>query len=136
MAVSLTVALELLTKIEPTLLMDGEQGYSFDWEGARAALEYLSNAPADASKRGEVLLLVRQDRKVSRFVAGGAYYDAPDTSHVEGAIAKRDAIDVPMLMLFRQNGMEEQGWRGTPFYWPVIWAPKNTRTAVYSHLTS
>ena len=40
-----------------------------------------------------------------------------------------------MLMLFRQNGAEELGWRGTPFYWPVIWAQETARTAVYSHTT-
>ena len=64
-----------------------------------------------------------------------SFSDAPDTTQREGVIARNHAKDIPMLMLFRQNGEEAKGWRGTPFYWPVIWAPENARTAVYSHTT-
>jgi hypothetical protein len=38
-------------------------------------------------------------------------------------------------MLTRQNGKEEQGWRGTPFYWPVIVAQEQVRTAIFAHET-
>jgi hypothetical protein len=103
-----------------------------------AALEYLSNAARNPDNRGKVLLLVRKDRNLSRKINSGgreAFSDAPDTTQREGVIARNHAKDTPMLMLFRQNGAEEQGWRGTPFYWPVIWAPANTRTAVFSHST-
>lgn len=133
--VPLTVAIDILKQIEPTLKM--EDGYEFDWSGARASLEYLSDAAPDA-QRGQVLLLVRPDRNLARFVTAGtgqAFSDAPDTSQGEGVIARCEAIDVPMLMLFRQNGAEAQGWKGTPFYWPVIWVPTNARTAVFSHTT-
>jgi len=34
------------------------------------------------------------------------------------------AIDVPVLMLLRQNGNESDGWRGLPFWWPVVVTPK------------
>ncbi len=115
--------------------MDEENGYEFDWAAARAALEYMSNA-APRPGRGRVWCLVRRDRNMSRFISSGtrqAYSDAPDTTHVEGRIAHKVATDIPMLMLFRQNGLEEQGWRGTPFYWPVIWAPQNVQTAIFSH---
>lgn len=42
------------------------------------------------------------------------------------------AIDHPILFLLRQDGTEEKGWRGTPFYWPVIRAQARTPTAVYT----
>ena len=64
-----------------------------------------------------------------------AFSDAPDTTQREGMIARKHAKDMPMLILFRQNGAKELGWRGTPFYWPVIWAQETARTAVYSHAT-
>jgi hypothetical protein len=50
--------------------------------------------------------------------------------------ARQVAVDSPMLMLIRQNGAEEQGWRGTPFYWPVIVAQKNTKTAIFANETT
>jgi hypothetical protein len=40
--ISLTFALELLRKIEPTLVMANDMGYEFDWDACRAALEYMS----------------------------------------------------------------------------------------------
>ncbi len=138
MEVSLTVAIDLLKLIEPTLLMDTGRGYEFDWAGAMAALEYLSNAAQKEPNRNRVLLLVRRDRNLSRMIYSGgreAFSDAPDTAQREGAIARKRAIDMPMLMLFRQSGSKDLGWRGTPFYWPVIWAQQSARTAVYSHAT-
>ena len=134
--VSLRVATDLLNLIKPTLLMETDRGYEFDWAGAVAALEYLSNAAQEPGNRGNVLLLVRKDRNLSRTITSGgveAFSDAPDTTQREGVIARAYAKDMPMLMLFRQNGSAERGWRGTPFYWPVIWAQENARTAVYSH---
>ena len=136
--VSLAVAVDLLNLIEPTLLMETKQGYEFDWRGAVAALEYLSNAAGEPGNRGNVLLLVRENRNLSRMINSGgqeAFSDAPDTAQREGVIARTHAKDIPMLMLFRQNGAKDRGWRGTPFYWPVIWAQETARTAVYSHTT-
>ena len=73
----------------------------------------------------------------SRFVDGPRrpFYDSPDTSQREGVIARKVAQDSPMLMLFRQNGRVEQDWRGTPFYWPVIWVQKNVKTAIFAQET-
>jgi hypothetical protein len=60
----------------------------------------------------------------------------PDTTRTEGAVARQFAIDMPMLMLIRQNGQVDEGWNGTPFYWPVIVAQQNTRTAIFAHETT
>ncbi len=116
--------------------MIDEPGYEFAWKAAKAALEYMSHSSAIATQRGYVWCLVREDRNAGRFVEGGgdrrAFYDSPDTSQREGVIAREVATDLPMLMLFRQNGQEEQGWRGTPFFWPVIWVPTNVKTAIFA----
>ncbi|MDE2892364.1 MAG: hypothetical protein OXN86_07695 [Chloroflexota bacterium] len=136
--VPLSLAVDILGLIAPTIRMEEDRGYEFDWDGATAALEYLSNTARGQHNRGKVLLLVRKDRNLSRRLKSqtrGEFSDAPDTAQREGVIARRRAIDMPMLMLFRQNGSEELGWRGTPFYWPVVWVPKNARTTVYSHAT-
>lgn len=41
----------------------------------------------------------------------------------------------PILFMLRQEGSVEKGWRGTPFYWPVIRAQRNTPTAIYASET-
>ena len=129
--ISLQLALQLLRKIEPTLLMEQKMGYDFDWEACRAALEYMSGG-------GNVWCLVRRDRNLSRFQPAlpSAFQDAPDSAQREGAIARSVAVGAPMLMMIQQNGLEEQGWRGTPFYWPVVVAQRNIRVSIFAHKTT
>jgi hypothetical protein len=136
--ISLVDALRILQLIEPTLLMQDDEGFTFDWIAARAALTYLAQQADDHARRGTVWCLVRTNRNLSRRVSAAShavYSDAPDTARSEGAVARQVAIDRPMLMLIRQNGREEEGWRGTPFYWPVIVAQQNVRTAIFAHET-
>jgi hypothetical protein len=35
-------------------------------------------------------------------------------------------------MLFRQNGEEAKGWRGTPFWWPVLFPPLRSAPAIFA----
>ena len=109
-----------------------EDGELWDVMAFKASLEYLSLNTDNEQLKGKVWCLVRKGRNASRLKTDGTYYDAPDTAQTEGVIAKDTAIDVPMLMLFRQNGDKDQGWRGCPFYWPVLVAPKNTMVVIYS----
>ena len=45
---------------------------------------------------------------------------------------KEMATIEPNLMLMKQNGYEENGWKGAEFYWPVLVTPENVDTAVYT----
>jgi len=47
-------------------------------------------------------------------------------------IAKEFAEDIPILILLRENGLEDNGWRDSPFYWPVIITPKHTHITIFS----
>jgi hypothetical protein len=137
--VSLAFALDLLRRIAPTLIMEAELGYEFDWQAARAALEYMSGRATNSNNRGKVWCLVRRDRNLSRFqpALGPPYFsDAPDTAQREGAIARRVAIDIPLLIMIRQNGTEDQGWKGTAFYWPVIMAQESIPLSIFAHETT
>lgn len=137
--ISWTLGDSILERIQPTLSMSTEEGYDFDWQAARAALCFMADTSNDPARRGKIWCLVRRNRNMSRYINVGirqAYSDAPDTTHAEGRIARQCAIDSPMLMLFRQNGLEEKGWRGTPFYWPVIVAQRNLRTSIFAHKTT
>ena len=136
--ISLAEALQFTSWIEPTLIMEEDEGFTFDWVAARAALTYLSQQAQDPARPGRVWCLVRSDRNLSRTLSTGShavYADAPDTTRTEGTVARQIAIDRPMLMLIRQNGREDRGWRGTPFYWPVIVAQQNVQTAIFAHET-
>jgi len=136
--ISLEKALELLDIIAPTLEMFQEEGYSFDWNAAKSALIYLANIQKNKSDRKKVWCLLRIDRNIKRTVSFGShaqYADAPDSTKTEGRIRQQFSINQPMLALIRQNGSEEQEWRGAPFYWPVISVQENSQTMIFSHDT-
>jgi len=115
-------------------LFDSEEGeLEFNLDGWKSSIRYVSRNCPNETRRGQVYLLVRKNRKNVRQRASGRFFDAPDTSHVEGEIARSVAVDLPMLMLFRQGGAEEDGWRGSPFYWPVIYMPQQMGTVVFAN---
>lgn len=135
--ISLADASDLIGRAERTIVMNSDEGYEFDWEAARAALGYLSQQ--GAVKKNRVWCLVRLNRNLSRTVSAGShafYADAPDTARTEGEVAKRVAQDMPMLIMIRQNGKEDLGWKGTPFWWPVIYAQGAAKTTIFAHETS
>lgn len=128
-------AIEILNKIEKTLLSEVDEGYKFDWEAAKSIVQYLSRQADDPSYSNKVWCLVRKDRNLSRTKYTGShvlYSDSPDTTRTESDVAKSVALNNPMLILIRQNGAEDSGWRGAPFYWPVIYAQKNLKTVIFS----
>lgn len=121
--------------IEKTLKSEIDEGYNFDWDAAVAMFTYLSRLPNDPTYFGKVWCLIRTDRNLSRTKSAGIhtqYSDAPDTARTETQVAKEVALNNPMLILIKQRGMEESGWRGSPFYWPVIYAQKNLKTVIFS----
>jgi hypothetical protein len=133
--VSLAVAFDLLSQIELTINFPEDDAPSFDWDGARAALAHLSQQHSKPSLRGKVLLWAAKGRNSARLAGASShatYIETPDSEKTEGQLAKVHATEHPILFLLRQNGTEDQGWRGTAFYWPVIRAQAQTPTAVYT----
>jgi hypothetical protein len=135
--ISLADALDLLGQIKPTLFFEDDDALPFDWDAARAALCHLSQQHPNPIERGKVLLWAARDRNSGRKSDSsshtfGGYIETPDSTKTEGQIASQFGIDHPMLFLLRQNGSEDKGWRGTPFYWPVIRAQAHAPTAIYT----
>jgi hypothetical protein len=133
--VSLTEAIDLLNRIEPTLEFPADDAPPFDWDAARAALTHLSQQASNAADRGKVLLWAAKGRNSARFASESShatYIETPDSERTEGQLAKEYAILHPIVFLLRQEGAEEKGWRGTPFYWPVIRAQSQTPVAIYT----
>jgi hypothetical protein len=125
-------AKQIIKKIEGTLKF--EEGYSWDVPALLACMQHLSKSAVVPEHKGMVWCLVRKNRNVSRMVKTGhaEFSDAPDTTRDEGKAARDVGKDLPVLILLRQNGAEEQGWRGAPFYWPVLVTPQNTKTAIFA----
>ena len=136
--IPLADALDLLNRIQPTLHFDEDEDVpSFDWEAARGALIHLSQQHRDPAQRGKVLLWAARDRNSARRSSStshtfGGFIETPDSEKTEGKITRPFAIDHPILFLLRQNGSEDKGWRGTPFYWPIIRAQQKAPTAIYT----
>jgi len=132
--IPLETAKELLDMIEPTLIME-EDVLPFDWEAAKASLYHLSQQHPDENERGKVLLWTANNRDSGRLASENSntkYIATPDSAKTEGRIMQEFATDIPILFLLRQNGTADQGWRDTPFYWPVIRAQLSTPTSVYT----
>jgi hypothetical protein len=135
--IPLETAIDLLRQIEPTMHFPEDDAPTFDWDGARAALAHLSQQHPDPAERGKVLLWAAKDRNSARLASESShatYIETPDSERTEGRIAREFAINHPILFLLRQDGSDapDKGWRGTPFYWPVIRAQARTPTAIYT----
>lgn len=95
------------------------RGVTYGGEGAGWFDEYLAGLSKKAENRNKVWCLVRKNRNLKRTVSVGShaqYADAPDSTKTEGRLRQQYSIDQPMLILIRQNGSEEDEWRGAPFY--------------------
>lgn len=132
--IDVEVAIELLSMTEA--VFEFADGYRFDWEAARSSLVYLASL-AKSGDSGKVWLMAYRDRNVTRLAAESSHaeYIEPDSARTEGIVRKKFAIDHPILILIRQNGEEDRGWRGGAFWWPVISAQQNTATAIFAHET-
>lgn len=115
-----------------------EENYTWDHQAFISSLEYLSKNSQDKYQNGKVWCILRTGRLSKRIDSKGKFENAPDTpkgQKGELRVAREIATYIPALILLRQKGEEdndERGWRGSPFWWPVLVAPKNTRTVIYT----
>lgn len=131
--VALNDCMQVIDLISKTLELD--ESYSFNWKTFKASLEHLSLHSQNTTETGKVWVLVRKDRDTKRIRGDIRFSNAPDTSTGDIAAARQTAIDTPSLMLLRQNGTKDDGWRDTEFWWPVLMAPQNTEVTVFAEET-
>jgi hypothetical protein len=124
------VAMWIIDDIYTMLIFD--DGYDWDIKAFKASMEYLSKNTSNPEHMGKIWCLVRRNRNASRYrLQARRFVDNPDTE-TDLTIAKEVAKDIQVLMLLRQNDLEEQEWRGSPFWWPVLVAPQNTRIVIFA----
>jgi hypothetical protein len=125
----------ILSMIHSTLVM--EDGYEWDLEEYDAILDYLSYEQK-GELSGYVWIVTRDNRNIKRLDSEGSYENSPDTPKGEKGelrIAREIAQEIPAIILLKQNGLKENGWNGTPFWWPVVVAPALTRPTVFAKKT-
>lgn len=84
------------------------------------------------SGRDDIYVYVKTGRQIGRLKHNGeSFTDAPDDGKTDLPHCRNLAAHRPVLMLLKQRGREEDGWRGTPFYWPVLVMPREMPNYIY-----
>lgn len=137
-------AMEIIRLIESTYRYDdSNKADKSDMPELLSAFHYCSQKAG-----GKTLVLHRTDRNMSRIRENGAWSDTPANGTLDLAPGRRNAINAPVLMLFRQNGDKmirpigfkpdgtpetmNFGWSGTPFYWPLLLAQENIDKVLFA----
>jgi hypothetical protein len=84
-----------------------------------------------ASDTGQANIFIRKNRTLSKYKENNiTYQNAPDTGSDSKTI-KNAAAHLPVVMLIHQDGTGE-GWKNSPFWWPVLIVPNNVSTTIFS----
>ncbi|MEY8752063.1 Z1 domain-containing protein [Alkalicoccobacillus gibsonii] len=127
------VVVRLLQQIAETYVM--QENYEWDLDQHVAILNYLTEEN-ETRDRGKIWIVLRENRNIGRIRSStNSFEDSPATTQDELKVARKLAKTVPALILTRQNGLLEQGWRGGAFYWPVIVTPETTQTTIFANKT-
>lgn len=127
---------DIIHKIRSTYVYDDQpdrqwQNYGLDWNEN----DMISTLAWCTRKTGGTMLCLHHTGlNASRFRKDDPtkFMTAPDTGRTDLKLARESAIDKPVIILLREEGTEEQGWRGTPFYWPVLVAQQNIQSSYFT----
>jgi hypothetical protein len=127
-------AVELINLINETYRYGDEfenKDYTWDPVEMITALDYVS-----FDSDGLVNLMLRRDRNISRErknskATKGRWQDAP-VSGQELQEAREASEDRATLILIKENGLAENGWRNAPFYWPTLLMPENMDAGIFT----
>jgi hypothetical protein len=131
--VSVDEAISVLDEINKLFVYE-DDGYEWDLKAHKASLEYLSLNSTSASNKGKVFVVVRENMSLSRQRPDGRFSNDPIGGGVGAARNEAIdlAIDTPVLILIRENGKEADGWRDSPFWWPVIMPQQNIPISIFA----
>ena len=125
------LAIDIIRKIRSTYIyereIDNNNGLEWEANDMIGCIEY-----ATQKTDGKLYCLHRINRNLKRVRQDGAFVDAPEDGRTDLQPAREKCITMPVLMLFQENGTEEQGWRGTPFYWPTLYLQNEVDPVVYT----
>lgn len=129
------MAVDIINKISSTLRYGDEyENKDYEWD-ANEMLTTLDHCTFGSD--GKIYCLYRTGRNMSRErdkskPSKTRWIDAPDDGRNDTAPSRVIAKNRPVLMLIKQNGDEAQGWRNTPFFWPVFMPQKNVNAGIFT----
>ncbi len=129
------MAVEIINKISSTLRYGDEyENKDYEWD-ANEMLTTIDHCTFGTD--GKIYCLYRTGRNMSRERDKSKpnkkrWIDAPDDGRNDTAPSRAISKNRPVLMLIKQNGNEAQGWRNTPFFWPVFMPQKNVNTGIFT----
>jgi hypothetical protein len=126
--VDVALAHSILQEIEKTMDVSGT---GWDWKGIAAVIDYFAKMTAHGNHKDKIWLAGFTGRSLARRRESGRFSNAPDTKQ-QRDLAEQVARDIPILLLFRQEGRADQGWTDSPFWWPVLIAPQEATPCVYA----
>ncbi len=105
------------------------EGWDWNLSGFNEIMKYA----ASFSGNDTVIIIHRENRNISRMKNyNTAFTDAPDDGRNDLEPARRLAQENPVLMLLKQKGSADKGWRDHCFYWPVLLTPRITHASIYT----
>jgi hypothetical protein len=129
--VNVDIVIDLLKMVRSTYIynraVDNNNGLDWNVQEMIGAIQY-----ATTNTNGKMWMMHRTNRNMSRIRQNGGFIDAPDDGRTDLTPARAKAVSQPIIMFFKENGKQADGWRDAPFYWPVLVLQQNLRTAFYT----
>lgn len=129
--VNVDIVIDLLKMVRSTYIynraVDNNNGLDWNVQEMIGAIQY-----ATTNTNGKMWMMHRTDRNMSRIRQDGGFINAPDDGRTDLTPARAKAVSQPIIMFFKENGKQADGWRDAPFYWPVLVLQQNLNTAFYT----
>lgn len=119
-------AFQIIRAIKDTYTFAENPSKEWDVNDMLAAIQY-----ATKDSEGKLYCWYAENRNAVRIKLDGGFNDPYDGKE-ELPIVREMAENMPVLMLLRENGSSEKGWKNTPFYWPVLVLQRNLEDVVFT----
>ncbi|WP_081061755.1 Z1 domain-containing protein [Burkholderia territorii] len=123
--IDIDTACSLLDIISQTLNDDSKPG--FDWEAMSGLLRYYAN-----KSNGKVLILMETGRRLDKQASGDrSGLSILGTTELRNLV-KEPTRQAPAIVILKQEGGSELGWKAGPFLWPMLASPPQAKSCVFA----
>ncbi|WP_139253299.1 Z1 domain-containing protein [Burkholderia ubonensis] len=123
--IDIDTASSILDIISNSLNYDSKPG--FDWEAMNGLLRYYAN-----KSNGKVLILMETGRQLDKQASGDrSGLSILGTAELRNLV-KEPTRRAPAIVILKQDGGSELGWKGGPFLWPMLASPPQAKSCVFA----
>ena len=124
-SISYEQADSLLAAIIPTLVPENSDN-EFDWDAMRGLLRYYAG-----QANGQVMLLVEDGRRLSKSSNDRSGLSILGTAELRNLV-RDEPRAAPAIVLLKQEGGTNLGWKAGPFWWPMLASPPGAAPCVFA----